>query len=252
MRMFWKPDKRQRKMISMLAAVLILAAGFRVITERAFLAQASIEGAFAVLTPEESSGTVTLTGRYLPPPYGFSEEKLLQYFGEEIGLTVDGEIREVSYTGRTEYVYERPAAQAHSLLKVVFLEETEAYYICAEVTLTGENTAATADFRKTMKRAAEKVGLTEVSVTLELCGVYNGEIPLAKKDEVTDLLLSELYAQPVYENRQNANYTVYAYTGAVEDYITVEKKKINVQVALYYDRDTDRTEVVVASPIGLR
>ena len=149
-------------------------------------------------------------------------------------------------------MYERPAAQAHSLLKVVFLEETEAYYICAEVTLTGENTAATADFRKTMKRAAEKVGLTEVSVTLELCGVYNGEIPLAKKDEVTDLLLSELYAQPVYENRQNANYTVYAYTGAVEDYITVEKKKINVQVALYYDRDTDRTEVVVASPIGLR
>ena len=252
MRMLWKTNKKQRKVLGGLATVLLLAAAFRVITERAFLAQASIEGAISVLTPEESRGTVTLTGRYLPPPYGFSEEKLLAYFGEEIGLAVEGEPREVRYTGRVEYVYEKAAAQAHSLLKVVLLEETGAYYLCAEVTLTGENAAATAKFRKTIERAAEYVGLTEVSVTMELCGVYDGELPLGKKDEVTDVLLSELYAQPVYENRQNANYTVYAYTGAVEEYITVEQKKINVQVAIYYDKDADRTEVVLASPLGLR
>ncbi len=252
MRILRKVNKKQRRILGGLAAVLLLAAVFRVVTERAFLAQASIEGAFAVLTPEESKGIVTLTGRYLPPPYGFSEEKMLRYFGEEIGLTVEGEIREVSYTGRLEYVYEKLAAQAHSLLKVVFLEEAQAYYICAEITLTGENAAAAASFRRTLKNTAEKIGLTEVSTTLELCGEYDGEIPLAKKDEITDLLLSELYAQPVYENRQNANYTVYAYTGAVEDYITVEKKKINVQVAVYYDKDADRTEVVLASPLGLR
>lgn len=252
MRVLGKPDKRQRKVLGGLAAVLILAAAFHGITERAFFAQASIEGAFAVLTPEESCGTVTMTGRYLPPPYGFSEEKLLRYFGEKIGLTVDGEIREVSYTGRLEYVYEKEAADAHSVLKVVLLEETGEYYVCAEVTLSGDNAPATAAFQKMMKRSAADMGLTEISTTLELCGGYSGEIPLAKKDEVTDLLLSELYARPVYENRQNANYTVYAYTGAVEEYITVEKKKINVQVAIYYDKATDRTEVVLASPLGLR
>ena len=252
MRMVWKTTKRQRKIVGALALILALAATFRVVTERAFLAQASMEGAFAELTPMESRGTVTLTGRYLPPPYGFSEEKLLRYFGEEIGLTVDGEIREVSYTGRLEYVYEKNAAKARSLLKVVFLEETEVYYLCAEVTLTEDHATAAAAFEKTIKKAAKEMGLTEISTTLELCGVYEGELPLAKKDEVTDLLLSELYAQPVYENRQNANYTVYAYTGAVEDYITVEQKKINVQVALYYDKDADCTEVVLASPLGLR
>lgn len=248
----WKVNKKQRRILGGLAAVLMLAAMFRIITERAFLARASMEAAFAVLEPEESRGTVTLTGRYMPPPYGFSEEKLLAYFGGQIGLSLDGEIREVSYAGRLEYVYEKEAAQAHSLLKVVYLEEQEAYYVCAEVALTGENAAATAEFRKMLLKTAEKMGLKEVSVTMELCGVYDGEIPLAKKDEVTDLLLSELYAQPVYENRQNANYTVYAYTGAVEDYILVEKKKINVQVAFYYDPEVDCTEVVLASPLGLR
>lgn len=252
MHKFGKTRKKQRRILVGLAAVFLLAAVFRIVTERAFLAQASIEGAFAVLAPEDSRGTVTLTGRYLPPPYGFSEEKLLRYFGEEIGLTVDGDIREVSYEGRLEYVYEKAAARAHSIIKVVYLEEPEAYYICAEITLTGDQAASSAAFRKVLNKAAEEIGLTEISTTLELCGMYEGEIPLGKKDEVTDLLLSELYAQPVYENRLNANYTVYAYTGAVEEYITVEKKKINVQVAIYYDKDTDCTEVVLASPLGLR
>lgn len=252
MHMLKKPNKKQRRLLGGVVAVLMLAAIFRVVTEHAFLAQASIEGAFAVLAPEDSRGTVTMTCRYLPPPYGFSEEKLLRYFGEEIGLTVDDAIREVGYEGRLEYVYEKLAAQAHSVIKVVYLEEPEAYYVCAEITLTGEQAASSAEFRKKITKAAEKMGLTEVATTLELCGVYHGEIPLGKKDEITDLLLSELYAQPVYENRQNANYTVYAYTGAVEEYITVEKKKINVQVALYYDKDMDRTEVVLASPLGLR
>jgi len=82
--------------------------------------------------------------------------------------------------------------------------------------------------------------------------VFDGEIPLSEKDSLTDSLLSELYAQPVYENRQNNYYTVYAYTGAVEDYITVERNKINVQVLIDYDRNRDCTEVVLASPLGLR
>jgi len=252
MHISWKPNKRQQRILGGLAVVLLLAAAFRVVTERAFLAQASIEGAFALLTPEQSEGTVTLTGRYLPPPYGFAEEKLLTYFAEKIGLEVEGEIREVAYDGRLEHVYERTAADAHSLLKIVCLTEAEEYYVCAEITLTGENATATAMFQNILQDAAESLKLAEITTTLELCGIYDGEIPLAKKDEVTDRLLRELYAQPVYENRENANYTVYAYTGAVEEYIVVEKKKINVQIAIYYDREMDCTEVVLASPIGLR
>lgn len=252
MHLKWRPNKKQQKILGGAAIALLLAAAFRVITERAFLAQASIEGAFAVLTPEESAGTVTMTGRYLPPPYGFSEEKLLTYFAEEIGLMVDGEIRETEFEGRREYSYEKPAAEAHSIVKVVHLTEEDLYYVCAEVTLTGRNASSVAAFQNTVTTAAEEMKLEEITTTLELCGTYEGEIPLGEKDALTDRLLEELYAQPVYENRENANYTVYAYTGAVEEYIVVEKKKINVQIALYYDREADCTEVVLASPIGLR
>lgn len=249
---FQRVRKYRTKCVCGLAVVLLLAVAFRVITERAFLAQASIQGAFAMLTPEKSQGIVTMTGRYQAPAYGFSREKLLQHFGDRIGLAVDGPFREVSYEGRKEYVYEKVAAEARSLLKLVYLTEPETYYICAEVTLTGKNAEEAAAFRNLMRSAAGELELYEVTTTLELCGVFDGEIPLAEKDAWTDRILAELYAQPVYENRENNSYTVYAYTGAVEEYMVVEKKKINVQVAFYYDRGNDCTEVVLASPLGLR
>ncbi len=252
MRGFFTENKKRRAVVSVLAAVLLIAALLRTATERAFLAQASIQGAFAVLTPEECGGTVTMTGRYLPPPYGFAKEKLVAYFGEEIGLSVEGDLREVRYDGRMEYIYEKVAAEAVSMVKVVYLTEEQKYYLCAEVTLTGKNASGITAFQQVVKNAAEKLQLEEITTTIELCGTYKGEIPLGEKDRLTDLLLQELYAQPVYENRENANYTVYAYTGAVEEYIVVEKKKINVQISVYYDKETDCTEVVLASPIGLR
>jgi len=251
----WKSvewNERQRKFLGGIAVAMLLAVGFRAITERAFLAQASMEGAFSLLHPKESVGTVTVTGRYLPAPYGFSEEKLLKHFGEQIGLQVEGEIRQATFEGRREMIFEKTAADAHSVLKLVHLTEEEAYYLCAEITLSGQNAVHASYMRKQLLKAAEKIGLEEVSATLELCGVFDGEIPLAQKDALTDSLLSELYAQPVYENRQNNYYTVYAYTGAVEDYITVERNKINVQVLIDYDRNRDCTEVVLASPLGLR
>lgn len=252
MRKFGKLNQRQRKILGGIAVVLMLAAAFRVVTERAFLAQASIEGAFSLLHPKESMGTVTMTGRYLSPAYGFSEEKLLKHFGEQIGLTVDGEMRTAEFEGRRELIYEKTAAEANSVLKLVHLTEEDAYYLCAEITLSGKNAVNASYMRRELLKTAEKIGLAEVSATLELCGLFDGEIPLAEKDALTDSLLSELYAQPVYENRQNSYYTVYAYTGAVEDYITVERNKINVQVLIAYDRNQDRTEVVLASPLGLR
>ena len=249
---FKKVTKKQKRIMTVLATVLLLAVSFKVITERLFLAQASIQGAFATLKPEESEGTVTLTGRYLPPPYGFSEEKLVKHFGEQIGLTVEGELRQAEFEGRRELIYEKTAAAARSVLKLVHLTEEDSFYLCAEITLWGENAVQTSSLRNGLLHAAEKIGLEEVSSTMELCGVFEGEIPLSQKDSLTDCLLSELYAQPVYENRQNNYYTVYAYTGAVEDYITVERNKINVQVLIDYDRDMNRTEVVLASPLGLR
>ncbi|MDD5900741.1 MAG: YwmB family TATA-box binding protein [Lachnospiraceae bacterium] len=252
MRVSWNSGKWWQRVAVSLAIVLALAATLRVITERAFLAQAGIEGAFATLTPDSSEGTVTMTGRYLPAPYGFSEEKLLLHFAEQIGLVVDGEIREVSYEGRVEHVYEKLAAQAHSLIKVVYLTDKEEYYLCVEITLSGKNTVALTGFREALLHVAKQLKLEETTTALELCGIYHGEIPLAEKDDLTDKLLRELYAQPVYENRENANYTVYAYTGAVEEYLVVGKKKVNVQVAIYYDRNEDCTEVVLASPLGLR
>lgn len=248
----YRKQQKRRKWWYGVGVTLCLACIYKVIMSRVFFAGASMEGAFSTLAPEERKGTVTMTARYPTPEFGCEEEKLLLCFAEELGLQVEDAIRKVVYEGRTEYIYAKTAVKADSLIKVVSLGKTGEYYVCAEVTLFDTLEQEVTAFKRRMEKAAKKMGLTEVSSTLELCGVYYGEIPLGRKDSLTDSLLSELYATPVYENRESANYTVYAYTGVIEDYIVVEKKRLNVQVAIYYDRDTDRTEVVLASPIGLR
>lgn len=245
-------DKYRRRILWGGLALLLTAVAFRVVTERMFLARASVEGAFSCLTPEESTGTVTMTARYLPPAYGFSEEKLLRLFGEKIGLEMPEEFRTVTYAERVELVYEKQAAQATSLIKLVHLPETDSYYLCAEIAVFNRESEEVGEVRERLLRAAKNMKLCEINTTMELCGIYPGEIPLAQKDELTDRLLRELYATPVYENRENKQYTVYAYTGAVKEYIVAEKKKVNVQVAIYYDKATQKTEVILATPLGLR
>lgn len=252
MRKQFKKQMKCKRLLYGVVLTLCLAGLYKGIMSRVFFARASMEGAFSRLVPEEQRGTVTMTARYPTPEYGCEEEKLLNCFSEHIGLRMEDTVREVVYEGRTEYIYEKIAAKADTLVKVVHLEKTGEYYVCAEVTLFDTEEQEVTAFKHRLEKAAKELGLTEISSTLELCGVYNGEIPLGKKDSLTDELLEELYAAPVYENRENDNYTVYAYTGAIEDYIVVEKKRLNVQVAIYYDRAADLTEVVLASPIGLR
>lgn len=252
MRKRFRKQMKYKRLLYGVALTLCLAGLYKGIMSRVFFARASMEGAFSRLVPEARRGTVTMTARYPTPEYGCEEEKLLNCFSEQIGLRMEDTVREVVYEGRTEYVYEKIAAKADTLVKVVYLEKTGEYYVCAEVTLFDTAEQEVTAFKGRLEKAAKELGLTEISSTLELCGVYNGEIPLGKKDSLTDELLEELYAAPVYENRENDNYTVYAYTGAIEDYIVVEKKRLNVQVAIYYDRAEDLTEVVLASPIGLR
>ena len=197
-------------------------------------------------------GTVNITARYLPPAYGFSEEKLLRLWGEKIGLKMTEEYRRVSFADREELVYEKTAAQATSVIKLVHLPESDGYYLCAEIVIYNREAEAVSEIRERLIQAAERMKLSEVNTTMELCGIYSGEIPLAQKDAITDRLLEKLYATPVYENRENKQYTVYAYTGAVKEYIVSEKKKVNVQVAIVYDKTTQKTEVILATPLGLR
>lgn len=233
------------------AAVFAVAALLQGTVYRVMVAKTSISGVFQALKFEECEGTIVFTAKFGAGDTRAQKEQKPALFARKIGLVLPETARRVSYDGREELIYEKEAAGAHSILKRVWLTESQEEYLCAEITLTNAEADAVEELKRRMEQAAKKLGMEEITTTIEFVGRKRGEIPLAGKDRLTDAILQKLYAETSYEHRENDCYTVYGYTAAEGNYLTVGGKRVNVQTAIFYDRERDRTEVILASPIGL-
>ena len=234
------------------AVTLWLAILLQTAVERVFWKKGDINEAFSALRTEENIGTLKVTAVY-PKEFlsEYDKKQLIYFLAEKIGLETEEEPKVFYATNRCEVWYEKEAVRANTLLKVISVHQNEAdtHYLHVVLTIQEETTESLSFYQKCVERAMEELGAEQISVTLELSGEQEGDIPLGKKDTLTDTLLESLKAYPVYENRENSYYTVYAYTGLIPEYITVEGNKINVQVALLYDHEKDVTSISLATPI---
>ena len=64
------------------------------------------------------------------------------------------------------------------------------------------------------------------------------------------VILDRLDAKVVAENRDSDIFTIYAYSKGAGSYITIGGSKINMNIAIGYDEEQDRTKVYLASPVN--
>ena len=214
----------------------------------------SLVAAFSVTNPQEISATVEVTAKY--PFSGLTDKnKLLamEEVADAIGLTIDKnpEIRETE--SRQEIRYAKDAVAADTELKVITIfpegEEVQANtYLYAKICLNRSLDTVLA-YKTLLEEALKEISCTEVSTTIQLVGDYAGYLPLERRNEITEEILEALGAEVVYEYREHDLYTVYGYTASLENYITVEDKKINVHIAMSQNEDHYRTILYLASPI---
>ena len=246
------PVKSKTRILLFVVLVLWIAVFLQMAVERIFLKKGDFSEAFSELRTEENIGTVCVTAIYENEFLSeYDKKQLIYVLAEEIGLVVEEEPA-VFYTGNLcEVWYEKEAAHAQTLLKVVSIQQNgaEEHSIYAKLCIQEKTARSAAFYQERLRDAMKELGAEQISVTLELSGEQEGEIPLEKKNAMTNALLESLAARCVYENRENDYYTVYAYTGRIDEYITVEGKKINVQVAVFYDRDEDVTKIYLATPM---
>lgn len=70
-----------------------------------------------------------------------------------------------------------------------------------------------------------------------------------EKENMARILVKELQGEIAFDYWQGDSYTVYAYTGLIDEYIEFVGCKINIQIAFTYDEQTDKTRIYLASPI---
>lgn len=80
-------------------------------------------------------------------------------------------------------------------------------------------------------------------------GTYDGKLSIEERNKITDRFVKDLQANVVVEQRGDELYTVYAYTGLINDYVKSEGNKINVNIAFNYNEKKNKTNLYVATPI---
>ena len=215
----------------------------------------SLVAAFSVTKPQAVSATVEITARC--PGEGLTESeklRLMNRVADAIGLTIDTEPQVTETEQRQEISFYKDALAADTEVKVISLlipQGTEAvtkHYLYASICLD-ESLDTVLTYKKLLEEAMEELFCTEISVTLQLVGDYPGYLPVERRNEITEEILNALSAEVVYEYREADLYTIYAYTASLDNYITVEGKKINLHIAMSQNEDHYRTTLYLASPI---
>ena len=221
----------------------------------------SLVAAFSVTNPQEISACVEVTAKY---PLGDLSDKnkklVLKEVADAIGLTIDAEPKTSESETRQEISFFKDALAADTEIKVITLykdnvigigeqeAEIPVTYLYAKISLNKSLDTVLA-YKTLLEETFEELSCTEISTTIQLVGDYAGYLPLERRNEITEDILDELGAEVVYEYREHELYTVYAYTAGLDNYITVDNKKINVHIAMSQNEEHYRTVLYLASPI---
>ena len=121
-------------------------------------------------------------------------------------------------------------------------------YVYVNITVNNDMDCASS-YRELVEGVFDAMGI-QGNVNMNLVGSLEGALNSTEKNELADGLLDRLDAKVVAENRDSDIFTIYAYSKGAGSYITIGGSKINMNIAIGYDEEQDRTKVYLASPVN--
>lgn len=259
-------NKRMRFFLS-IVILLWTAVGAQFLAKKLFLKEGDIMSAFVTTNSGLMESTLEVTAEYSSQYLTVEDKKsLISYVATGLGIKIDSEIKTYENENRQEVVFEKQAARAKTTIKVVTIEKgdsTDAFkqslestdqvaqYVMVRIIIFEDANNEILRFKNKVEAIYEDLEVkdNDVSTTLQLCGAFAGNLLLDTKNKLADNMIKSLEGKIVFENRKDELYTIYAYTGLLKEYITVEKSKINIQVAMSYDETNNCTKIYLATPI---
>ena len=126
--------------------------------------------------------------------------------------------------------------------------QPQAQYVYVNITVYN-NIDCAVSYRELVEGMFDAMGI-QGNANMNLVGSIEGTLNSTEKNELVDGLLDRLGAKVVAENRDSDIFTIYAYSKGAGSYITIGGNKINMNIAIGYDEEQDRTKVYLASPIN--
>ncbi len=177
-------------------------------------------------------------------------QKMLKNLANKLGITDGYALEKVQGESGNGMALTKKGKQADTRLQILGMPQTEGeprQYVSVEIS-TGEGAKEAWKLYKKVERIYEELGMdgnVSFESEMEREGDYvtgNREAPIREILDLTD-------AKQVDAVRGNGICTVYGYTKKVDSYITLNGEKVNLQIALFYDENTDSTHIKIGIPI---
>ncbi len=181
-------------------------------------------------------------------------KNLITFIAGKTGLSKEMEYQELKGNKATCLTAKKEAVAGDTLIEVIRVEREEEsvrlydIYINASLTLY-KDTDSILTFKSRLEEAMNELDMESYDTAVSLQGVYDGELLLEEKDQISDQLLEDLQGDIVSQNREDGLYIIYAYSPLIGSYMNSGGKRINIQVSFTYDEVNQRTTLYVASPI---
>lgn len=246
---------RRTKITLYMAMVLWVAVATQIIVNKVFQEDFKITEAFVKTDTEEMQSSLEVIAEYRSGIMSEADKKYLIFsLADAIGLEVEEEITVWEEDKRSEYFYFKQAKQATSEIKVVSMEVKDnavvkmKHYIIVRLSIL-KGIESIDKYKKIIENSFDELGVKNKQITLTFEGNREGNLTTTQKHDMAELLVKELQGEIALEYDEGDLFTMYGYTGMLEEYVTSMGNKINIQIAITYNELTNKTKITLATPI---
>ena len=175
------------------------------------------------------------------------KERLVENIASALGITSSYGLATVCEDEVNITVLSKESVDGSATIKAI-TQEPQVQYVYVNITVYN-NIDCAVSYRELVEGMFDAMGI-QGNVNMNLVGSLEGALNSTEKNELADGLLDRLGAKVVTENRDGDIFTIYAYSKGAGSYITIGGNKINMNIAIGYDEEQDRTKVYLASPIN--
>ena len=238
-----------KKLGIFILAALWLLAGIQQLVHGSDTREDKIVQVFAQVGTKQQESVVEYYGVYKKDFLELEErEAYLRQAAASLGIGDPVEVVRKYEKTREESKLVKEAKGATTTLRLITsLGEEPKQYLIANISMKGSVENALA-YRQKLQEILND-DMEESKSSANVIGCYDGNLTLEERNQIADGLFQELEAKVVSENRDMQLYTIYGYTSYVKEYEDQERKKVNINLAMYYQELEDKTYVYMAIPV---
>lgn len=179
-----------------------------------------------------------------------TKKEMLKNLAYKLGITEGYTFTVESAENHEKMILAKEGKYANTTLQIISMSggtEDIEQYIAMEIQ-TKEGVADAVSIYQKIKRIYEEIGV-DAQVCMEMQMEKNGDYMANERDAFVKDIFNLIKAKQVDSIKNDDLYTVYGYTRIEDSYLTLNQKKVNVQITMSYAEKEDKTYIKVGVPM---